>query len=63
MSHEPNASHRQEREQKKAEQAHSTPGPYLASRHLSWIMVVGVILMAAALLVWIFVVPAMRAPG
>ncbi len=62
MSHERDPSHRQEREQKKAEHAHPTRGPYLASRHLSWVMVVGVILMVAALLVWIFLLPAMRGP-
>ena len=60
MSHEREPSHRQAREQKKAEHAHPTRGPYLSSRHLSWVMVIGVILMGAALLVWTFLLPALR---
>lgn len=54
MSHEHDLSHRQEREQKKEEHTHSTPGKYFISRHLNWVMVVGVILMGTALMVWTF---------
>ena len=63
MSQERDTSHRQEREQKKAERSHPTRGPYLGSKHLSWVMVVGVILMGVALLVWTFLLPALRGPG
>jgi hypothetical protein len=63
MSHERDQSHRQEREHKKAEHAHSTRGPYLSSRHLSWVMVVGVILMGVALLIWMYLLPALRGAG
>ena len=48
MSHEGDLSHRQEREQKKEEHAHPTRGKYLSSKHLTWVMVVGVILTGAA---------------
>jgi hypothetical protein len=63
MSDERDLSHRQEREQKKAEHAHSTRGKYLSSMHLTWAMVLGVILTGAAVLIWTFLLPALRGPG
>lgn len=63
MSHQHDLSHRQEREQKKEEHTPPTPGKYLSSRHLTWAVVVGVILIAAALLVWIFLLPMLLGPG
>jgi len=63
MSDERELSHRQEREQKKAEHAHSTRGKYLSSKHLTWAMVMGVILTGAAVLIWTFLLPALRGPG
>ncbi len=62
MSHERDLSHRQEREQKKEEHTHSTRGKYLSSRHLTWAVVVGVILIGAAVMVWTFLLPALRGP-
>ena len=55
--HERELSHRQEREQKKEEDTHSTPGKYFASKHLTWAMVVGVMLMSAAVMAWTFLLP------
>ena len=63
MSHEGDLSHRQEREQKKEEHSHSTPGKYLSSKHLTWVMVVGVIFTGAAVIIWTFLLPALRGPG
>jgi len=59
MSHEGDLSHRQEREQKKEEHAHSTRGTYLSSMHLTWAMMVGVILTGAAVMIWTFLLPAL----
>jgi len=63
MIHEGDLSHRQEREQKKAERAHPTRGSYLSSKHLTWAMVAGVILTGVAVLVWTFLLPALYGPG
>ena len=63
MSHERDLSHRQEREQKKEEHAHPSRGKYLSSMHLTWTMVVGVILTGAAVLIWTFLLPALRGSG
>jgi hypothetical protein len=63
MSHERDLSHRQEREQKKEEHTHPTRGKYLSSMHLTWAMVVGVILTGATVLIWTFLLPALRGPG
>lgn len=63
MSHERDLSHRQEREQKNEEHTHSTRGKYLSSRRLTWAVVVGVILIGAAVMVWTFLLPALRGPG
>ena len=63
MIHEGDLSHRQEREQKKAERTHPTRGRYLSSKHLTWAMVVGVILTGVAVLVWTFLLPALYGPG
>jgi len=46
-------SHRQEREHKKEEYKHSTLGKHLSSLHPAWYVVVGVILIGAAMLIWI----------
>ena len=56
-------SHRQEREQKKEENTHPTRGKYLSSMHLTWAMVVGVILTGAAVMIWTFLLPALNGPG
>jgi hypothetical protein len=63
MSPEGDLSYRQEREKKKEEHAHSTPGKYLSSMHLSWAMAVGVILTGAAVIIWTFLLPALYGPG
>jgi len=63
MSQPGELSHRQEREQKKEEHAHSTHGPYLSSKHLTLAMVVGVILTGAAALVWTFLLPVLWGAG
>jgi hypothetical protein len=63
MSHVRDLSHRQEREQKKEEHTHPTRGKYLSSKHLTWAMVVGVILTGAAVMDWTFLLPALRGPG
>ena len=63
MNHERDLSHRQEREQKKEEHAHPTRGRYLSSTHLTWIAVVGVIVIGAAVMIWTFLLPALRSPG
>ena len=63
MSHERDLSHRQEREQKKEENTHPTRGKYLSSMHLTWAMVVGVILTGAAVMIWTFLLPALIGPG
>ncbi len=60
--HEGDLSHRQEREQKKEEHTHSTRGKYFSSEHLTWAMVVGVILMGTAVMVWTFLLPVLRGP-
>lgn len=48
-------SHRQEREQKKDEHKHSTPGKSLSSLHPAWYVVVAVIFCGAAVLMWTFI--------
>ena len=63
MSHEHDPSHRQEREQKKEEHTASTRGKYLSSKHLTWAVVVGIILIGVAVMVWTFLLPALRGPG
>ena len=63
MNDERDLSHRQEREQKKEEHAHPTRGRYLSSKHLTWAIVVGVILTGAAVLIWTFILPALLGPG
>ena len=63
MSHVHDLSHRQEREQKKEEHTHPARGKYLSSMHLTWAMVVGVILTGAAVMVWTFLLPVLRGPG
>jgi hypothetical protein len=63
MSREGDLSHRQEREQKKEKQMHPTRGRYLSSRHLSWAVVVGVVLTGAAIMIWTFLLPALRSSG
>ena len=62
MNHEHELSHRQEREQKKEEHKGSTPAPYLAGKHVTWGLVIGIIVIGAALLVWTFILPAANAP-
>ena len=62
MSHKRDLSHRQEREQEKEEHTHSTRGKYLSSMHLTWAVVVGVILIGAAVMVWTFILPALLGP-
>ena len=59
MSNEGDLSHRQEREQKKEEHAHPTRGKYLSSMHLTWAMMVGVILTGGAVMIWTFLLPAL----
>ena len=54
MNHERDLSHRQEREQEKEKHAHPARGRYLSSRHLTRIVVAGVILTAVAALIWTF---------
>ena len=63
MKPEDDLSHRQEREQKKEDHTPPTPAKYLSSRHLTWAVVVGVILIGAAVMVWTFLLPALRGPG
>src|SRR5688572_14485778 len=63
MIQEHELTHRQEREQEKEEHTPPTPGKYLTSRHLTWAVVVGVILIGAAVTVWTFLLPAVRGPG
>ena len=63
MSPEGDLSHRQEREQKKEEHTHPTPGKYLSSRHLTWTVVVGVILIGSGVLVWTVLLPWFYGPG
>ena len=63
MNDERDLSHRQEREQKKEEHTHSTRGRYLGSKHLTWVIVVGVIFTGAAVLIWTFLLPALRSTG
>jgi hypothetical protein len=46
-------SHRQVREHKKEEYTHRTLGKHLRSLHPAWYVVVGVILVGAAMLIWI----------
>jgi hypothetical protein len=48
-------SHRQERELKKEEHRHSEPKPSLSSIHPAWYVVVGVVVIGAAVLIWTFV--------
>ena len=62
MSHGRELSDRQEREKKKQEHAHPTRGKYLSSKHLTWAMVVGVIVTGTALLIWTFLLPALLGP-
>ena len=63
MSHVRDLSHRQEREQKKEEHTHPTRGKYLSSKHLTWAMVLGVILTGASVIIWTFLLPALPGPG
>jgi len=63
MNHEHDLSHRQEREQKKEEHTHPTRGRYLSSKHLTWAVVVGVIITGAAVIIWTFLLPVLRSPG
>jgi fucose permease len=63
MSHEHDLSHRQEREQEKEEHTPSTRGMYLTSRHLTWAVAAGVILIGAAVMIWTFLLPALRDSG
>ena len=63
MSHEGDLSHRQEREQKKEEHAHPTRGKYLSSKHLTWVMVLGVILTGAAAIIWTLLLPMLSGSG
>jgi len=63
MSNEGDLSHRQEREQKKEKHAHSTPGKYLSSKHLTWAMVLGVIVTGVAVIIWTFLLPMLLGPG
>jgi len=63
MSNEGDLSHRQEREHKKEKNAHSTPGKYLSSKHLTWVMVLGVIVTGAAAIIWTFLLPVLLGPG
>jgi hypothetical protein len=63
MSNKHDLSHRQEREQKKEEHTHPTRGKYLSSKHLTWAMVVGVILTGVAAMIWTFFLPALSGPG
>ncbi len=56
MNHEGDLSHRQEREREKEKHAHPPRGRRLSSRHLTWIVVAGVILTGAAALIWTFFV-------
>ena len=60
MSHENDLSHRQEREQKKAEHAHSTPGKSLSSLNPTWTVIIGVIVIGAAVLLWTVALPLLR---
>jgi fucose permease len=60
MNHEHTLSHRQERQQKKEEHTHPTRGRYLASMHLTWVVVGGVILIGIATMIWTFLLPALR---
>ena len=48
MSHSHDLSHRQEREKLKAEHAGPTPGPTLASRNPSWLIIVAVLFVGIA---------------
>jgi hypothetical protein len=61
MNHERDLSHRQEREQKNEEHAHPTRGRYLSSKHLTLALVVGMILTGAAVMIWTFLLPVLRA--
>ena len=58
MNQEHDQSHRQERVHDKEEHTLPTRGTYLSSRHLTWAVVLGVILIGAAVMVWTFVRPA-----
>jgi fucose permease len=62
MDHQHGQSHRQEREKKKEEHSHPTRGKYFSSRHLTWTLVVAVILMGVAVMVWTFLLPRLRGP-
>ena len=53
MDHQHDLSHRQEREHKKEEHKHPTPGRRLSSLHPAWYVVVGVILIGTAMFIWI----------
>ncbi|MBA4416910.1 MAG: hypothetical protein C0392_03210 [Syntrophus sp. (in: bacteria)] len=63
MNHERDLSHRQEREQKKDEHTPPTRGRYFSSKHLTWAVVLGVILTGAAVMIWTFLLPAVLGPG
>ena len=63
MDHQHDLSQRQEREQKKEEHTPPTQGKYLSSRHLTWTVVVGVIVIGAAVLVWTVLLPWWRGSG
>ena len=57
MSQKPELSHRQEKEKEKDQHAHSTPPRYLSSKNPAGWIVVGVILIGAVVLGWIFLFP------
>ena len=63
MSEQHDLTHRQERQLEKVEHTPPTRGKYLSSKHLSWAVVVGVILIGAAVLVWTFLLPALFGPA
>ena len=63
MNHEGDLSHRQEREQKKEEHTHPTRGRYFSSKHLTWAVVLGVVLTGVAVMIWTFLLPALLGPG
>ena len=63
MREEHDLSHRQEREQAKDEHTPPTRGKYFSSMHLTWAVVVGVILIGAAVMVWNFLLPALHGSG
>ena len=65
MNHKHDLSHRQEREREEKKEEHTPPtrGKYLSSMHLTWAVVVGVIITGAAVMIWTFLLPALHRPG